>query len=301
MGITVVINTYNASRTLPSVLGSVKGFDEVIVCDLESTDNTKDIARAKGARVIEFPKKHYDYPDPARNYTISRALNEWVLVLNQDEVVPSGLREWLYKMSAVPGKAKGLWIPRRNYIFDRFQRTSYPDYQLRFFMRDYVDWPAEYNSSPEVKGELKKIPSNKHDLALIHLPSTVERMIDRIQWHTRGELTIQDRVRGVTLFDAAVRPFLSFFNTYILRGGFRYGLAGFIQSATESTTVFYKHAKMYEAGLRDRIESLAKGKVPEEVYSVWRDDETDYAGQMAREEAEKARKKDEIRDSDANL
>ena len=35
--ISVVINTYNASQYLAKVLESVKDFDEIVVCDMEST------------------------------------------------------------------------------------------------------------------------------------------------------------------------------------------------------------------------------------------------------------------------
>ena len=46
--ISVVINTYNAEQHLERVLESVKGFDEVLVCDMESTDATvEDFERAK--------------------------------------------------------------------------------------------------------------------------------------------------------------------------------------------------------------------------------------------------------------
>ena len=38
--ISVVINTYNAEKYLQQVLDSVKDFDEVVVCDMESTDHT---------------------------------------------------------------------------------------------------------------------------------------------------------------------------------------------------------------------------------------------------------------------
>ena len=38
--ITVVINTYNAARYLERVLQAVHDFDEVLVCDMESTDDT---------------------------------------------------------------------------------------------------------------------------------------------------------------------------------------------------------------------------------------------------------------------
>ena len=42
--ISVVINTYNARRHLAQVLESVKDFDEIVVCDMESTDDTREIA-----------------------------------------------------------------------------------------------------------------------------------------------------------------------------------------------------------------------------------------------------------------
>ena len=42
--ISVVINTYNAERTLAKVLETVKGFDERVVCDMESTDGTLAVA-----------------------------------------------------------------------------------------------------------------------------------------------------------------------------------------------------------------------------------------------------------------
>ena len=60
--ISVVINTYNARQHLRQVLESVKDFDEVVVCDMESTDDTCDIAREYGCRIVTFPK----HPNCAR-------------------------------------------------------------------------------------------------------------------------------------------------------------------------------------------------------------------------------------------
>ena len=46
--ISVVINTYNASQHLAEVLETVKDFDEVVICDMESTDNTSRTWRIRG-------------------------------------------------------------------------------------------------------------------------------------------------------------------------------------------------------------------------------------------------------------
>ena len=58
--ISVVINTYNAEQYLEEVLEAVKGFDEILVCDMESTDRTVAIAQANGCRVVTFPKGDAD-------------------------------------------------------------------------------------------------------------------------------------------------------------------------------------------------------------------------------------------------
>lgn len=68
MKISVIINTCNASKHLQEVINSVKGFDEVLVCDMESTDNTVEIALENGCRVVTFPKGNHTVAEPARSF-----------------------------------------------------------------------------------------------------------------------------------------------------------------------------------------------------------------------------------------
>ena len=57
--ISVVINTYNAEKHLQQVLDSVKGFDEVLICDMQSTDSTLAIAKQNDCRIVTFPKGNH--------------------------------------------------------------------------------------------------------------------------------------------------------------------------------------------------------------------------------------------------
>ena len=54
MKISVIINTYNASKHLKQVLEAVKGFDEIVICDMESTDNTIEIAKTFNCKIVTF-------------------------------------------------------------------------------------------------------------------------------------------------------------------------------------------------------------------------------------------------------
>lgn len=105
--ISVVIHTYNAEKHLDRVLDAVKEFDEVLVCDMESTDSTLDICRRHGARVITFPKGEHTIPEPARTFAIQSATHEWVLVVDADELVPATLRRYLYGRAAEEGVRPG--------------------------------------------------------------------------------------------------------------------------------------------------------------------------------------------------
>ncbi len=89
-GISVVINTYNASQHLAEVLETVKDFDEVVICDMESTDNTLDTARKYGCKIVIFPRGNYQTCEPARQTAIDAASCKWVLVVDADELVTPG-------------------------------------------------------------------------------------------------------------------------------------------------------------------------------------------------------------------
>ena len=134
--ISVVINTYNAEEHLERVIDSVKGFDEVLVCDMESTDRTLDIARSHDCRIITFERKHYNIVEPAREYAIHQAEYDWVLVVDADELVTPELKDYLYRRINTSDCPDGLFIPRKNYFMGRFLHCHYPDYILRFIRKD---------------------------------------------------------------------------------------------------------------------------------------------------------------------
>jgi tetratricopeptide (TPR) repeat protein len=73
-------------KYLARCLASVKPIvDEMIVVDTGSTDRSKEIALTFGAQVYDFEWKN-DFAK-ARNYSISQASGEWILILDGDEVI----------------------------------------------------------------------------------------------------------------------------------------------------------------------------------------------------------------------
>lgn len=246
MKISVIINTYNASRHLEKVLESVKDFDEVLVCDMESTDNTVEIALKHNCRVVTFPKGNHTVAEPARSFAIQQATHPWLLFVDADEIVPEALREYLYKAISEPDCPDGIYIPRKNYFLGEFMYSSYPDPILRFFRKEGAYWPPVIHSLPVVPGKLYHIPAKRKDLAFIHLANEpVYEYLEKINKYTSNEaIKKKDRNYGPGAF--IFRPFFRFFKAYILKGGFRAGKAGFIKAGMDSIYQFIILSKLYE-------------------------------------------------------
>lgn len=245
-GISVVINTYNASRHLDRVLQSVGGFDEVVVCDMESTDDTVAIARRHGCRVVTFEKRGCNIVEPARQFAIGQASRPWVLVVDADELVPEALRRYLYEIIGSDGCPDGLWIPRKNYFMGSFLHSCYPDYILRFFRKSVTTWPPVIHTAPQVEGRVERIPRNRKDLAFDHLANdSVGTILRKTDTYSDHELP-RRRHKGYGTVALLVRPAFRFFKSYVIKRGFLDGRAGLIHAMLDAVYQFSVVAKLIE-------------------------------------------------------
>ena len=249
--ISVVINTYNAQKYLARVLETAKSFDEIVVCDMESTDDTVAIAQSYGCKIVTFPKGDCKSAEPARTFAIQSATSDWVLVVDADELIPEALHDYLYDFIQHPDDIRGLYIPRKNYTMDTFLPSSYPDYQLRFFIREGTEWPPYVHTFPIVQGKISHLPKSRKDLAFRHLDDSTYATIIRLNNYTENEVEKKSGKR-VTLFKMIFSPLNRFFKLYFLKGGIFYGLPGYIQAMRSAIYKFTVLCKLYEKqiGLR---------------------------------------------------
>lgn len=245
MKISIIIHTYNAEEFLERVLHSVSNYDEIIICDMHSTDNTIEIAEKYNCKIIYH--ENVGFADPARTYAISQASHNWVLVVDADEIVPSELQQYLVSMIKKHPNLGGIRIPRKNYLLGRFMHSAYPDYILRFLKRDGTIWPPTVHSQPHVDGDIYDIPQNRKDLAFIHLSNEPIRLvISKMNTYTNFEVE-RRKSKHYTFFSLLFEPFVRFLRFYIFKGGFRDGLPGFIWAYMYAYYKFITIAKVLES------------------------------------------------------
>ena len=105
----------NEEEFLAQCLASVKSIvDEMVIVDTGSTDRTKDIATVFGARVLDYEWTG-DFA-AARNYSISNARGDWILIMDADEVISLEDHENFRKLTAKkPRRLEAYSIVTRNY------------------------------------------------------------------------------------------------------------------------------------------------------------------------------------------
>ncbi len=149
--VTVIVHARNAAAGLVKLLPTVRWATDVVVVDMESTDDTAAVARAHGARVLAVAT--HPRVDAVRNQFLGEATTAWTLVMDADEYLAADAADLIAELITVHGERYDAFgIPRLNRIGDHIMRGSgwYPDWQTRLFRSGTVRWCDSTHRTPEV-------------------------------------------------------------------------------------------------------------------------------------------------------
>ena len=143
---TVGILTFNSGKVLRRALESVSDFDDILLCDGGSTDDTLEIARAFGARVIPQDAKFKNPNGTLKNFggvrqqLLESAKYDWFLYIDSDETISEGLRTEIQDIVIDKNGADDPLVYRVPYGIMMDGRplryaSNFPGYQYRFFNR----------------------------------------------------------------------------------------------------------------------------------------------------------------------
>ena len=253
--LSVAIITCNEEANLGRTLASVRFADEVIVLDSGSSDRTREIAEAAGARFISEPWKGFA---AQKNSAIQKCTGTWILSLDADEELSPELQAQLRALLPSNPPVDAYLLRRRNLFLNRWIRHGgyYPDAKLRLFRRYAANFAptARFSERPVHETMTFDGASDTLDFDLIHHAyPTLENYLEHMDRYSSlgAQLLIQQgrtsRTWAAFYWNILIVPHLTFIWNYVIRLGFLDGREGLLLHLYHSAYVSWKYAKAWYA------------------------------------------------------
>ena len=240
--LSLVLITLNAGARLRDVLASVPFADEIIIVDSGSTDETAVIATEFGAR---FEQHAWAGFGPQKAHAVSLARNDWVLCLDADEALSSELARSIRSAFRAGLPDYPVYrLARCNVFMGRPLKhgEGYPDYNTRLFRRDAARW------SDDIVHEhvLSEIAPRTLQGDLLHYSADdLKVYLDKQNRYTSlaAERALA-RGEAAPLARIVLSPVTRFLKFWLVRGGWRDGLPGFVHIVIGCQNSFMKYVKL---------------------------------------------------------
>ncbi len=217
--ICAVVLTKNEERHIGPCLDSLVWADRRVAFDSFSDDRTCEIARERGAEVIQHIFADYA---SQRNAAMEAVDADWIFFVDADERATPELGEEVLSVVR-QGDSKGVqgwYVPRANYLFGKLTRGAgyWPDYQMRLLRRGRARYERPASEIVALDGEAAylKNPLTHHNYETI------------AQFHDKQTFRIDFEARN--LLEKGIRPkFYSPYSQYVRHFWWRFvTLKGYI-------------------------------------------------------------------------
>jgi glycosyltransferase involved in cell wall biosynthesis len=222
--------------------------DEVVVVDSGSTDRTRELASALGARVVvnaPFPGHREQ-----KQVAVELARHDWIFSLDADERVTPELAACVQRLRREGLAPPAYEMPRRNHYLGRVLRGGIfvPDRKVRLFDRRAARWGGR----------------NPHDKVVVHQGAGAPRpLAEPIEHESYKDLrdhlatidkftaiaarALRDEGRAFSWFDLLLRPPAVFLKSLILKLGVRDGWRGVLVAAMAFYYDWLKYWRLRQA------------------------------------------------------
>jgi glycosyltransferase involved in cell wall biosynthesis len=241
--ISVTILTKNSEKYLESVLNSIQSFDEVLIYDNGSTDNTLNIAsKFPNVTIFKGPFKGFG---ETHNIASLNARNNWILSLDSDELVSPEMTNEIRNLNL---NEKTVYaFPRHNYFNNKFIKWCgwYPDVQFRLYNRTKTKFTDAKVHESIITANLN---TSRLKSPIIHYSyASLSDFLNKMQSYSSLFAEQNVKKKSSSPCKAVLHGFFAFFKSYIIKLGILGGYEGFVISSYNANTAFYKYLKLYEA------------------------------------------------------
>lgn len=241
--LSVLIPARDEAETLPGALASVAGLaaETVVVVDPRTTDATREVAAAAGARVLDHP---FESCADQLAWGLERCAHDWVLMLDADERLTPALRDAVVAGLAAPRHA-AYAVRRANVAFGR--RLRFGDWGgdrvTRLVDRRAVRLDGGMHTRVQAASTGRLAGLVEH-----HTLRSLDHYLPKLHAYARhGAAELVARGVRAGLPTAISRAEWRFLRAYFIRLGFLDGMPGLVVAILAAHGTFLKWAAVWEA------------------------------------------------------
>lgn len=243
----------NAQAHIKECLESLRDFDEIILLDNQSEDDTLKIAKEfnESYKNLKIYQSEFIGFGALKNLALSYATNEWIFSIDSDEVLEKECLDFLKDFfKSPPSKDIILALPRKNLYKNEWIKASgwYPDYVIRVFNKNYTKFNENIVHESVIvpkDAKLKRLEAGLKHYAF----DSVSALLKKLDRYTELYAEQNKGKKQSSISKAILHGFFSFFKNYLLKKGFLYGYKGFLISTCNALGSFFKYIKLYEMNL----------------------------------------------------
>ena len=271
MPVSILILTLNEETNIGACLDALAGFDDIVVFDSLSKDRTKDIALAKGARVVERP---FDNWAAHQNWAMNNIAfkHPWVFYLDADERMTPELREEILAIARDQGRKEvAYYCGRKNFFLGKWIRHAMPPGMImRFFKPGTIRFERLVNPVPVIDGPHGYL---RHYFEHYNFSKGLTEWFDKHNKYSLFEamegMKLREKPVGLGAlfsgdrferrralkelsFRMPLRPLVKFLWMYVLKRGFLDGRAGYTYCKLQAMYEYMIVVKMRELARKER-------------------------------------------------
>lgn len=249
--ITGTVITYNEEDHIEACIASLRQVcDDIVVVDSLSTDRTRELAEAAGARVV---LQKYLGEGRQRNVTEREAGHDWILALDADERADEEMVAAIRSLR-LEDPAIGYKFNRKSYVGQRWISGPgwYPDHITRLYNRTRSSYEAKFGHAGVVAPKVVRLPGHILHYTYDDITDWVAKINQVTSLDAQGMF---EAGRPPSAWKPALSAMSALFRQLILRGGLFRGVDGRTIAMTSAFRSYMKYLKLnefHERSARDK-------------------------------------------------
>jgi len=263
--LSIVILTKDVADEIIPALKTSQFASEIVIVDTGSTDNTLEICRRAGAKIVHSTGNSFS---KWRNDGVKEAKGEWLLYLDSDERIPVKLAKEI--LSTIENAKHQAYTISRYEVFLGKHLNHWGDPRVLRLMKktSLKRWEGKLHEQPKIEGTIGDLRNQ-----MVHLShkNIDEKVPNTLNWSRHEAKMLLDSGHPQMKGWRFIRiMFTEFWYRCVRQGLWKDGTEGWIEIIYQMFSKFLTYERLWEAQRKPSLSDTYK-KIDKDLMAEWKE------------------------------